>query len=205
MVAAGVATAARRALTPQGVERKQALLDQAAALFAERGYAETRVIDIVKAAGVAKGLFYWYFDNKEAVFVELAEQLRYRLRLEQARAIDEAETPLVRIRQGVEASVRFMGEHRRLYSLFDMDNLDPELAGRLRTGSDVHHADTGRHIRAAIAAGEIRDEDPDALAHVVVGTVALFSHLYRTGALALPLDEVARFAGRWVDHALRSC
>ena len=63
-----------RRLTAQGLERKQQLLDRAAELFAERGYAETRVIDIVRAAGVAKGLFYWYFENKEALFKELAEQ-----------------------------------------------------------------------------------------------------------------------------------
>ena len=65
-----------RRLTAQGLERKQQLLDRAAELFAERGYAETRVIDIVRAAGVAKGLFYWYFENKEALFKELAESIR---------------------------------------------------------------------------------------------------------------------------------
>ena len=202
MAGPAVASSASRALTPQGQERKQALLDHAAALFADRGYAETRVIDIVKAAGVAKGLFYWYFENKEAVFVELAENLRFRLRVEQASAIQDDARPLVRIRQGVEASVRFMGEHRRLYSLFDVETLDPDIAARLRVGADVHTADTARHIRAAIAAGDVRDEDPDALAHAVVGTVALFTHLHRTGALTLELDEVAAFAGRWVVRAL---
>ena len=65
-----------RRLTRQGHERKRQLLDHAAELFAERGYAETRVIDIVRAAGVAKGLFYWYFDNKEAVFTEIRRILR---------------------------------------------------------------------------------------------------------------------------------
>ena len=50
-----------RHLTSQGAERKQQLLDAAARLFAEQGYAATRVADIVEAAGVAKGLFYWYF------------------------------------------------------------------------------------------------------------------------------------------------
>ena len=74
---------ADRRLTAQGVERKQQLLDRAAELFAERGYAETRVIDIVRAAGVAKGLFYWYFDNKESLFRELAENIRLRLRRQQ--------------------------------------------------------------------------------------------------------------------------
>ena len=47
---------ANRSLTRQGQERKQQLLDHAAELFAARGYADTRVVDIVEAAGVAKGL-----------------------------------------------------------------------------------------------------------------------------------------------------
>src|SRR5918995_1021302 len=64
-----------RQLTTQGAERKQQLLDAAARLFAEQGYAATRVVDIVDAAGVAKGLFYWYFENKEALFRELAADM----------------------------------------------------------------------------------------------------------------------------------
>jgi AcrR family transcriptional regulator len=82
-----------RQLTQQGLERKQQLLDHAAALFAERGYAETRVIDIVRAAGVAKGLFYWYFDNKESLFEELAASIRLRLRRSQGEAIDPTPPP----------------------------------------------------------------------------------------------------------------
>jgi AcrR family transcriptional regulator len=69
-----------------GRERKQQLVDCAAQLFAERGYAETRIIDIVEAAGVAKGLFYWYFENKEALFAELAADIRLRLRKHQGAA-----------------------------------------------------------------------------------------------------------------------
>ena len=57
-----------RRLTNQGQERRRQLLDAAAALFSERGYQETRIVDICKEAGVAKGLFYWYFESKEEVF-----------------------------------------------------------------------------------------------------------------------------------------
>jgi AcrR family transcriptional regulator len=95
-----------RRLTAQGQERKQQLLDHAATLFAERGFAETRVLDIVRAAGVAKGLFYWYFENKDALFRELVELNRTRLRQAQAAAIEPDGEPLLRIRQGAEASVR---------------------------------------------------------------------------------------------------
>ena len=51
---------ASRTHTRHGEERKQQLLDAAARLFAERGYGATRIADICREAGVAKGLFYWY-------------------------------------------------------------------------------------------------------------------------------------------------
>lgn len=188
--------------TRQGQERKQQLLDHAAALFAERGYAETRVIDIVRAAGVAKGLFYWYFDNKEALFRELVESVRRRLREEQASAIDPKADPLTRVRQGVESSMRFMAEQRRLYSMFDFESSDGRFADILRKGSAVHSQDTSFHIRDGIRQGLIRDEDPDLLAFGVVATVASFSSMHRTGRLELPIGDLVAFTGRFVVSAL---
>jgi AcrR family transcriptional regulator len=191
-----------RALTRQGQERKQQLLDRAAELFAERGYAETRVIDIVRAAGVAKGLFYWYFDNKEALYRELVESTRHKLRLEQANAIDVQADPLTRLRQGVEASIRFAADQRRLYALFEMDGVDPRTTESLRAGSRVHTSDTSRHIAEGIAAGLIRDEDPRLLALGVVATVGSFTNLHRLGRIDVPIDDLATFTGRFVVRAL---
>jgi AcrR family transcriptional regulator len=50
---------------------RQALLDSALALLAERGYAGTRVEDITVRAHLAKGGFYNYFESKEALLAEL--------------------------------------------------------------------------------------------------------------------------------------
>src|SRR5918994_1639742 len=101
-----------RQLTTQGAERKQQLLDAAARLFAEQGYASTRV---------AKGLFYWYFENKEALFRELAANIRLRLRRQQAAAIDDDAPALVRLLQGAVASVRFMAENAPFFSLLEVE------------------------------------------------------------------------------------
>ena len=193
---------ADRRLTRQGQERKQQLLDHAARLFADRGYAETRVIDIVREAGVAKGLFYWYFENKEAVFRELVELARHQMRRYQATAMDPEADPLVRLRQAAEGSILFMGQQRRLYSMFDLESLDERLTKLLRSGGDVHVHDTAKHIREGIDLGLIRDEDPMMLAWAVAGTVASFSHLHRTGRLEAPLLDVARFTGRFVVRSL---
>lgn len=58
--------------------RKQArpaeLLAAALDCFAEKGFAATRMDDIARRAGVAKGTFYLYFPSKEAVFEALVRE-----------------------------------------------------------------------------------------------------------------------------------
>jgi AcrR family transcriptional regulator len=193
---------ADRRLTSQGLERKQQLLDCAAQLFAERGYADTRVIDIVRAAGVAKGLFYWYFENKETLFRELTENMRHRLRVEQARAMDPDADPLEQLRQATEASVHFMATHARFFALLEVENLDQKFADVLRRGTDVHAADTAALIRRAIAVGLVRDEDPQLLALGVVGAVGYYCHFHRTGRIQMPVADLAAFVGRSVVQTL---
>jgi len=55
--------------------RRAELASAAAAVFAERGVANTAVSDIVKAAGVAQGTFYLYFETKEDVVIAVVEQM----------------------------------------------------------------------------------------------------------------------------------
>ncbi len=192
----------QRRLTTQGLERKQQLLDRAAELFAERGYAETRVIDIVRAAGVAKGLFYWYFDNKEALFRELVELNRQRLRVAQAHAMDPTAEPLLRIRQGAEASMAFMSSQAHFFALLEVENLEKQFADVLRRGTEVHAADVAGLVRAGIDDGSIRDEDPMLLAYGVVGAVGYYGHFHRTGRVSLPVAELGAFVGRFVVCSL---
>ena len=55
--------------------RRAALVSAAAAVFARRGVANTTVGDIVKAAGVAQGTFYLYFDSKDAASIAVVERI----------------------------------------------------------------------------------------------------------------------------------
>lgn len=193
-----------RRFTAQGQERKEQLLDCAAVLFAERGYAETRVLDIVRAAGVAKGLFYWYFENKEALFRELVEQNRLRLRRAQGAAIAADAEPLLQLRQGGEASVRFMATYAHFFALLEVENLERTFADERRKGTEVHATDVARLIQTGIDDGTIRDENPELLAYGVVGTVGYYGHFHRTGRMPIPIDELAAFVGRLVVCSLAS-
>lgn len=190
-----------RQLTSQGAERKQQLLDAAARLFAEQGYAATRVADIVEAAGVAKGLFYWYFENKEALFRNLATEIRHRLRRQQAAAMDEDAPAMVRLLQGAVASVRFMAENASFFSLLEVEGRNvPDV---LRQGTEQHLRDVELLIVEGQDDGTVTDDDPaDLLALAVVGTVAQFSHFHRTGRIELSLDELSSYVARLVARML---
>jgi AcrR family transcriptional regulator len=51
----------------------------AASVFARNGVAATTVSDIVKAAGVAQGTFYLYFDTKDDVVLAVVDQIGDRM------------------------------------------------------------------------------------------------------------------------------
>lgn len=190
-----------RHLTAQGQERRQQLVDCAAQLFAERGYAETRIKDIVEAAGVAKGLFYWYFENKEALFDSVAADIRQRLRQAQANAIDRDADALRQIRQGTEASVRFMAENAPFFSLLEVESGAVSQDSR-RAGTNQHIEDVARLVERGQEAGVIVEGDSQMLAIGVVGAVGIYTHSHRTGRLSVDIDELARYVGQSVARTL---
>ena len=55
----------------RAAERRQAIIDAALDEFVARGFAATRLDDVAKRAGVAKGTIYLHFKDKEALFQEL--------------------------------------------------------------------------------------------------------------------------------------
>lgn len=57
------------------IERRSQILKHAARLFGDNGYHETSISDIISAAGIARGTFYLYFENKRGIFAELVDGL----------------------------------------------------------------------------------------------------------------------------------
>lgn len=191
-----------RELTEQGRERKQQLIDAAMTLFAERGYGSTRVLDICDRAGVAKGLFYWYFPTKLALFTELVRSMRQQLRRAQADAMSADGDALTRIRQGTVASVRFMAEHATYFSLVGVERAEPAIADALRAGSEIYLDDVTALVREAQASGTIPDADPQLLALGVLGSVSSFSTAWRSGRIDLTAEELSEFVADWIGRAL---
>ena len=61
-------------LTTRG-DKHARLVEAAGAVFAEKGYASTRVADIAERAGVGKGTVYEYFSSKEELLFAVFESI----------------------------------------------------------------------------------------------------------------------------------
>lgn len=188
--------------TSQGRERKQQLIDAAVGLFSERGYSATRIADICDRAGVAKGLFYWYFPTKHDLFVELVRTMRRRLRRTQADAMDPAADPLTRLRQGTEASVRFIAENASYFSFVEVERSEAETGSILAEGSDVYLRDVLALVVEAQRDGHVPDTEPGLVALGVVGAVSSFTNAWRNDRVMVGVDEFAAFVGDWVVAAV---
>ena len=145
--------------------------------FAEQGYHPTSVSEIVAGLGVGKGVFYWYFDSKEQLFLEILKDAQTDLRRRQQQAIADEEDPVRRIELGLRASMEWSEAHRSHNKLIQFAATEATFAGALRRGQDIAVADVVKHVKEAMAVGRIRDADPDIVAHAMVGVAA---HLTRT-------------------------
>ena len=84
--------------------KRERILDAAIRVFAEKGFAGSRVADVARAAGVADGTIYLYFDSKDALLIAIFEE-----KMELIIAVAEAE--LTKIENPVERLGYFILHH----------------------------------------------------------------------------------------------
>ena len=75
-----VSTSGRKKLTVRGQRTRAELLEASEVVFGDCGFEHASISEITKKAGVALGTFYVYFPHKQAIFVELVDELGTRLR-----------------------------------------------------------------------------------------------------------------------------
>lgn len=65
----------------KGPDKRQRILDAALKVFADRGFYNAKVSEVARAAGVADGTIYLYFENKDDLLIQLFEdRMEYIIR-----------------------------------------------------------------------------------------------------------------------------
>lgn len=101
-----VGTGRQRATTERTDAQRERILQAAAQLFADQGYANTTMAQIVRALGVTKPFIYYYFRDKQEIF----ETLSWRPSVECFTAMDfapdDGRRAVDKVLEGIERLIR---------------------------------------------------------------------------------------------------
>lgn len=185
----------RKTLSPAGMRRRSELMDAAVRLAARNGFTRTRVSDIVGRVGVGQGVFYWYFESKEALFREIMADNVRRLRLFQAAFIAGEPDPVRRIAKGIVATMEFIRHNRHVFGFLDHSSSGRDRFQRQRIEERrAHVLDMIRHIEQGIASGRIAGGDPELLAQAIGGAVDRLGRVYLGAEIRAEPDALAQAA-----------
>jgi TetR/AcrR family transcriptional regulator, cholesterol catabolism regulator len=95
----------RRRALPAAVREEQ-ILDAAARLFRDRGFAGTTLRDVAAAAGILLGSLHYRFATKEAILVALMERGVSRALAGLREAVEGVDDPIERLRRALAAHLR---------------------------------------------------------------------------------------------------
>lgn len=94
-------------------DTRDRILDAALNIFSNKGYHDTRMDEIVDAAGSSKGAIYFHFPNKERLFLALVDQFADLLERRVVEAVEQEEQGIARVRAALQACLDTFGRYRR--------------------------------------------------------------------------------------------
>jgi AcrR family transcriptional regulator len=181
------------AMTFKAEQTRQRIIDRALKLFAEKGFHETTMTDIAKAAGVATGLAYRYFRRKEdlvlALYEQLSEEVAERVRLPEG-TVGARWAALERTRFAV------IGPHRRTLLALVQAALDAEGDLGALSPATAHVRATWLRLHRAVVDGATPPQaEPERLARLLYGIdlllVLLWTQDRRQSATRAGIDRLA--------------
>lgn len=165
------------------LSREEELLQIAIQVFSRGGFRETSLQEIADALGIARPLFYYYFESKEDLLWRIIGHLGDSL-LDQARPLAGRDgTPIARLRLVLERHVATLIDNIDAFRIYFAER--HLLAGkrdlRLKRGESTYHELLVDLIVEGQVAGEVKPGDPHVLARLSVGTANAMLGWYRPG------------------------
>jgi AcrR family transcriptional regulator len=205
-VAAGDPGAAkrRREALPKA-ERRQQILAAARDLFARRGYHQTTIDLIVDEAGVARGTYYLYYEDKRAVFSDLIDRFSQRLTMAIDRIVtdDESRSVADQVRSNIRAILGVCLAERAMTKILftDAAGIDSAFDRKLATFYDAVVQLLTESLRDGQTLGIVRDGEPRVLAYLTLG--ALKELLFQAVTLGLAEESADRLTEQMYDFLAR--
>jgi TetR/AcrR family fatty acid metabolism transcriptional regulator len=98
----------------RGTHKRERILRAAVDVFARSGYFNAKVSEIARAAGVADGTIYLYFDSKEQVLVTIFREYTRNYLVSLERELAHVRRPEDRVRAAIRHHLETLGRDRAL-------------------------------------------------------------------------------------------
>lgn len=161
------------------------ILEAAARVFAEKGYHETRMDDIVSAADSSKGSLYFHFPNKEEIFFGLIETFIGLLESRLEETLSSEQHGLEQMDLALTTSLRLFTQYRAMAKivLIQAVGLGAAFEQRRRAINDRFVAIIQKRIEKGIRDGSLPSQNPELSARAWVGALnEIVIHWIYTGA-----------------------
>ena len=190
---------------PKGRPVSQLLVEHAARLFAERGYSATTVNDVVAAANLTKGAFYYHFKAKDDLLFEIYHVVISAELDSMLRVLQLSLPPLASLRALIadvcEVTARFQ-ENVVVYTR-EMHLLSPEKSRALRESRRRYHNGFRELVARAKAEGSLSPEVDTELATIgFFGLLHQYYFWYRSSGRPFDDEEFVREATAWFFRSL---
>jgi AcrR family transcriptional regulator len=156
-------------------ERRAQILARARDVFAKRGYHASKIEHIVSAAGVARGTFYLYFEDKRGVFSELVDRFLARLHLAILRIDpkDAGRSVGDQVRENISRVLTlFLQDHAMTKILLtDAPGLDADFDRKLQAVYEGVLTLLGESFAEGQQLGIVAPGDPQVFAYLAVGAI----------------------------------
>jgi AcrR family transcriptional regulator len=100
------------------------LLKKGREYFIKYGLKKTSIDDLVRAAGIAKGSFYTFFESKEALFLAVHEASEEKLRTDLMGRLKEIKEPDEKLRVFLKSSFAILEEDPLMLAVFGRGELE---------------------------------------------------------------------------------
>jgi TetR/AcrR family transcriptional regulator, cholesterol catabolism regulator len=186
--------------------RDRQILEAAAHIFHERGYADTSVQDVANAVGLLKGSLYYYIESKEDLLFRVLQDVHAQAK-QILDVVPEMDVPpLERLAAYVRGHVEFNLRNIEKVAVYyhDFEQLSPERREEIVTTRKRYEEFVIELIEEAQKAGDV---DPDLDAHVatysVLGMLNWVYTWYRPGG-KVSISDFADLVAEIVVGGLRS-
>ena len=156
-------------------ERRQQILECARDVFSKRGYHEAKIEDIVNAAGVARGTFYLYFEDKRAVFEEIVDRAFAQIGMVIVRVDpkDKGRTLGDQVKENIDRLVSTLLDDRATTRILlsEAMGVDPAFDRKLRAFYEIAEKLLEESLREGQDLGVVARGDAKMLAHLTLGAL----------------------------------